>query len=233
MLVYCAYPMAKTEPQWVAPLAAALHGVPKVSLYRPWIPLHEQLQNPDLRDDLMRPPRPAFVENFKAFRLRDELFGDLDEIGGFLASADGDEPLIKAADKDLYCLMRSDMMLVDLSAPGYGEQGLDALFGHLGGMPVIGLTDRFQNAPSLVSRLDCLIAPTNVGQITHVIGAFGRKAKGPASSMEQHAQPPPQPAATPENGPEIDQGFASDVLRAAGVVTAETTNDGKSSDPVP
>lgn len=178
----------------------------------------------------MRAPRPAFIENFKAFKLRDELFGDLDDVGKFLAESDVEEPVIKSADKDLYCLMRSDMMLVDLSAQSYGEQGLDLLFGHLSGMPVIGLTDRFQNAPSLVSRLDCLIAPTSVGQIVRAIEAFSRKTKGPASPRSD--EPTPQQPEAPPTGPEVNQDFAAGVLQAAGVVT-EASDDRKPSDPVP
>lgn len=237
MLVYVAYPMSPVEPQWVAPLAAALHEKHRVHLYRPWIPLNEQLQNPDLRDDLLRPPRPSFIDHHKALKLPDILFGDLNdpEVQAFLLQADGADPLIKSADKDLYCLMRSDMMLVDLSTPSFGDQGVDLLFGHLSGMPVVGLTDRFQNAPSLVSRLDCLIAPTSVGQIVRAIELFGGKAKGPSSS-EKHEPPSdePSPEPLPPTEPEITKDFADGVLRVAGspVTKAEDDNGGHLDDQV-
>lgn len=173
MLVFCAHPHQAVEPQWVAPLASELRGVKRVNLYRPWLPLREQLQNPDVRDALSRKPRHQFAKNQNALRLPDWMFAPLPEAMPILDEIESSDHLIRSADRHLFCLMRSDLMLVDLSTPGYGDQGIDTLFGHLGGMSMIGLTDRFQNAPSLVSRLVCLIAPTSVEQIAHAIWVFG------------------------------------------------------------
>jgi hypothetical protein len=150
----------------------------------------------------------------KILKIGPELFGDLKQASQLLGAGDSGEPLVRSADKDLYCLIRSDILLVDLSTAGYGEQGLDVLFGHIGGMPIIGITDRFQNAPSLFSRLDCLICPDSVGQIVHAIELFGGMAKGSASS-ESNESPQQQPMSATTT--DVNKGFADSVLRAANV----------------
>ena len=142
------------------------------------------------------------------------MFADLEAVEPMLAAADSGEPTLRVADRDLYCLIRSDMMLVDLSMPGYGEQGVDVLFGHLGQMPIIGITDRYQNAPALLQRLDCLIAPDSIGQIVRAVMLFG--GVNGLASPETNAQA--APANDEPTTPPVTKGFAEDVLRAAGVV---------------
>lgn len=157
-----------------------------------------------------------------ALRLRDDMFVGLGE-AEFLGAADGSEPLISAADKDLYCLMRSDIMLVDLSTPGYGEQGADVLFGQLGGMPIVGITDRFQNAPSLLARIDCLIAPTRVEQIIHVVMMYGNSSPAHQPDTDRTKEPTVDKTAAPDI-----RTFVNQVLSTVNVTQEEDEDDGSS-----
>ena len=139
-----------------------------------------------MREALSRPAKQSFFNAKEFLRLGDNLFLSLSEAGEGLAAGDEPQPTLQVAYKDLYCLMRSDVMLVDLSSPGYGEQGIEVLFGHIGRLPIVGLTDRFQTPPSILSRLDCLIAPTNTQQIVRAIQMYGKSVE--VSSLVRNAQ---------------------------------------------
>ncbi len=215
--------MQPLEPQWVARLDAKLASRSDIVLYRPWLSLAEQLRNPDLLDALAQPPRAAFYTAKQMLRLSDHLFQPITSAQAFLKEADGPNPLISAADKDLYCLLRADIMLVDLSVESFGEQGIDALFGFVGGMPVIGLTDRFQNAPSILSRLDCLIAPSSVEQIVHVIDAFGSN-KAPQSSQVAPTEVRTN-GETSTNDQAINEDWSRRVLATAGAMKEQDNRD--------
>jgi hypothetical protein len=92
----------------------------------------------------------------------------------WLYDLDGGVPLIAHHARDLYGLVRSDVVVVDLSDPA-PEIGVDLLFARTGGAKIVGLTDRFAHAPSVLARLDVMMVPNDVDGIVDVVTAFARE----------------------------------------------------------
>jgi len=135
-------------------------------MYRPWIPLHEQL-NPVLLSRTA--PRPQYKQLQSALDLPDWLYGPAVEAGSLLEPFKPEPETIQVHYHDLYCLMRADLVIVDLSQPSHGDQGYWCLAARLGGVPVIGVTDRYTVAPSLLSCLDTLIVPQGLDHIVRTV----------------------------------------------------------------
>lgn len=210
-LVYFAHPMTPVEPPWITALSGEL-GRSNVQVYRPAVPLIEQLQNKALTEALERPPAPKFRALAEALQIDSDLFEPLQRALPSLAEADVSEPLVRSVRKDLFCLMRSDLVVCDLTSMSMGDQGHDILFARAGGLVVVGVTDRFQQPPALLRLLTALVAPTSQAQLVNVILTMlpiqheTVQYETPRATMRQDQQ---------TSGP-IDVNFASQVLAEAG-----------------
>jgi hypothetical protein len=128
----------------------------------------------------------------------EDVLKPLGEAAGTLLAADQPDPVVSSFKKDLYCLVRSDMMICDLSVLSAGEQGHDILIAQAAQIPTLGVTDRFQIPPSLLSRLTVLAAPSTTSHIVHLVRMFlgdteqerGGKSASVAAPAEEAKKPP-------------------------------------------
>ncbi len=161
---------------------------------------------------LERPPATRFQSLADALCIDSDLFEPIQRALPSLAEADVSEPLVRAVRKDLFCLMRSDLVICDLTSPSLGDQGHDILFARAGGLVVVGVTDRFQHPPALLRLLNALVAPTSQTQLVNTILTML-----PLASPQLSTRVPTQAQddAAQTSGP-IDAKFASQVLAEAG-----------------
>ena len=168
LLVYCSYPILgqQSEPSWVSSLSDVLsRNKGQYCLYRPWLTLEDQLKNSDLQQCLVKDPNPILGNNSSLFKIPDRVFSPVSDVINDLLFFDGTDPHVLMPIKDLYCLVRSQILIADISLPSYGEVPSDVLLAYMANIPVIGITNRFVNSPSLVSKMEALITAPNVSTV--------------------------------------------------------------------
>lgn len=175
MLVYCTHAMTAQEPTWIQPLATMLAERGHAT-WRPNGRLQDLLGAPHVLAHLDRQPPDRWVRAGPAFGLDPVMFLPFsqDTVTGMMARWDHPDPKIVQHQRDLYALIRADVVIADLSDPA-PEVGVDLLFARSGGSKIVGLTDRFLHAPSVLARLDVMMVPTDVGGIVDVVQAFTRE----------------------------------------------------------
>ena len=84
-------------------------------------------------------------------------------------------PVSDVALKSLYVAARSDIVLVDLDSPGYGEAGQDVMYAYLFGIPVVGISHRFILSPWVTVKLRAVIFPRTTDEIVQQVLAYDHK----------------------------------------------------------
>ena len=175
LLVYCSYPVLDQsgEPEWVSRLESLLgdNGLSAFALYRPWVPLRAQSNIFPL---LESSPHPFFSSNAALLQLPMEAMGSLGDrrTQNALDAADRAEPNNIIPFKDIFCLMRSHIVISDLSKPSYGETFRDVFMAHLAKIPIIGLTDRFMNSPIIFNMVDTVVPLSRLDVVLHQMVSY-------------------------------------------------------------
>jgi len=100
----------------------------------------------------------------------------------------GDRRVLAKAEvwRDLYVLMRSDVVLADLNSLEIGSRTLEMVYAKLWGIPIIGVSDNMTNSPAHLSLLD-VVVPSNIDNLVGMIGhkiSERRKATRDSSKTE-------------------------------------------------
>lgn len=193
LLVYCSYPVLdqSQEPSWVDTLAETInkHGMSdNFVLYRPWHPLGSQKQV----FPLLREPHPFFKQNEKTLGIPLELGLSFEnpQLQRFLSSCDDPEPRNTVIYRDMYCLIRSHIVLADLSKPSFGEVFQDVLFASMAGIPIVGLSDRFLQSPHMMNRVDVFTSPLKTESLVRQLVSY---SLGYGTPEEKSKEEDPKP----------------------------------------
>ena len=177
LIVYCSYPMLNQayEPSWVSNLETvfSVNKIDAFRLYRPWFPLRSQ---PRIMELLHTEPHPFFVSNRESLGLPDIIFQDFDSkiFQDYLQKYDHPEPNNFLTYRDLYCLVRSHILLVDVSVPSYGETFHDAFFAKMARIPMVGLTSRFLNSPIMMNYIDVFMNPEKIDVLIRQLVSYSQ-----------------------------------------------------------
>jgi len=181
-LVYCAYSILDQiePPDWLGKLAANKTVVNQGwGLYDPALGFMANSQNPAVAAALSHDRKipHKIAEAHEVLRLDPKLFAPLGDVAARMSAADR-FPSIDVSFKHLYVLLRSDVVLVDLTVPSHGGKYYEALYGHLFGKPVIGISHRFILSPWVAQRCDALVFPKNTDEIVRQVLAFDARIDG-------------------------------------------------------
>lgn len=196
MLIYCAYSnLDEAEPpDWVVKLRD--NPTMRASRWTLYEPFHGFAGNVErqarLMAELADPGRLRKPEG--DLKLDPMLFEPLTtQVMGRMQAGDGG-PTIDVPFKNLYVLLRSDIVLVDLNVPSHGGKAQEVLYAYLLGVPVVGVAHRFILSPWLVEKCKAVVFPKTSDDIVHQVMAFDQwvtaaiqhhsAAAGPASSSD-------------------------------------------------
>jgi hypothetical protein len=110
----------------------------------------------------------------KELRLDPALFRNLGEVLKRIKASDGG-PSIDLPFKDLYVILRSDIMLVDLNEAEHGERSQEVLYAYLFGVPVIGVSHRFILSPWMAGKMNAVVFPATTDEIVAQVLAYDHK----------------------------------------------------------
>jgi hypothetical protein len=179
-LIYLSYPLMDkdTKPDWVEkikvnPMVQKEHW----ALYDPMLGFSGNFESgiymAAFLSDNTRLSEHAKA-NQKELRLDPALFGDLGTVLRRVKESD-ERPSIDLPFKNLYVLLRSDIMLVDLNDPDHGERSQEVLYAYLFGVPVVGVAHRFILSPWVAGKVSAVVFPATTDEIVAQVLAYDYK----------------------------------------------------------
>lgn len=173
-IIYASYPLVDqdTAPDWVAKVAGnAVVGRERWVVYDPALGLSGNVEaNPSLAGmltDVSRLSQQAQA-GCQQLRLDPRLFDPFASILGRLRAAD-QTPTLDVTFRNLYILLRSDIVLVDLDFVGHGEPSQEVLYAYLIGVPVVGIAHRFILSPWMADKLNAVVFPRTSDEIVRQV----------------------------------------------------------------
>lgn len=158
---------------WIPELVSRTEG--DLIFYDPWRTVAEQLASPLFMETLSRSScAPRAAEHCDALKLDADLFKDPVSVGQRLQMSDT-ATTIDFAFKDLYVLLRCDLMLVDFSTPAQGSRSQEAMYAHLANIPIIGISSRFILHPWFMNVAKVIVKP-DVSEIITQIDLIPKRA---------------------------------------------------------
>lgn len=176
--VYLSYPAMEGIPDWIQKIKEYKHQ--DVCLLDPYDP--NQIQDPAVQACLNRDPNETAVQWKEAFKLEPMLFLPPNESVATRFVINERKPVLDNY-KSMYCLLRADVMLVDMNLASYGDVAQEVLYAWLWNIPVIGITNRFINSSWVQSRCKMLLMPRNSSEIVEQILLVKREPK-PAEQVK-------------------------------------------------
>lgn len=158
-LIYTSYPYIGSYhqiPAWIQLLMAA-----KRNVYLPSVPLLKQKELLDILHE--QTPKELFKTLWLPLGMDQTLEEPLDEakVERMLESTIN-QLSHNLCWKHQYMLIRSDLVMVDLDLPSYGEVAVDVMIASALQIPIIGVCAKIFQAPPIAERLECLIHPSKV-----------------------------------------------------------------------
>jgi len=178
-LIYCAYPIIDqdTVPEWVG--ATRAHPLVRRegwSLYSPAEGFVDNFGNVPLAAALSRAePAQVAVRNQEALKLDPGLFMSIGEVVHRIKASD-EAPTTDVSFKDLYVIIRSDIVLVDLDRMDHGERSQEMAYAYLCGVPTVGIAHRFIFSPWVADKISSIVFPRTSDEIVRQVMAFDHKA---------------------------------------------------------
>ncbi len=178
-LIYCSYPLMDAEVQvdWIDKLAKnPVARKENWAIYNPRLGFVENFETDPYRAVAMTDPG-RISEKAKALaeplQLDPMLFLPFPEVQHRLAAADR-APTVDVPFKDLYVILRSDIVLADISNANHGEDQA-VMYAHLLGIPVVAISHRFIMSPWIVGKVSSVIFPKTSDEIVQQVLAFDHK----------------------------------------------------------
>lgn len=179
MLIYASFPITGYEekPKWVLSIRNSLQ--PCEMLYDPSLPIQSQFsQESFIRHLEMTVPQEVISSLFKnrsegfplwlSSPISDHIVKEA------LASCDSESE----ADfifREIYVILRSNILLADLSNPSFGGVSSSILFARLLSIPIIGLTYRFHVSPWMFQELSAMVFARKIPEILSIARAMARR----------------------------------------------------------
>lgn len=178
-LVYCSYNLIDQDsiPDWVEKLTTnPMVLAERWGIYNPIEGFVGNIERSVTVAAVMAKAKaaPLAYDNRQQLRLDPMLFQPLNHVMNRLRSAD-QSPTLDVAFKNLYALLRSDIVVVDLDGVGHGEPSQEVLYAYLCGVPVVGIAHRFILSPWILGKVDAVIFPRTSDEIVQQILAYDRK----------------------------------------------------------
>lgn len=182
MLVYISYPELSEPSGWVSELFQ--QDVEGLTFLDPNHSIVQQAQNKNVFELLNRHPHRTAQEHASVFKLDNELFQSLNEVSQRIGHAES-TAYLDLPFKNLYCLLRSDLLIVDMNGP---EVAQDVMYAWMWNIPIIGATYKFLNSPTVQAKCDAILNPLDISNIIDFAKLLAakksdREAKGPGSSI--------------------------------------------------
>ena len=179
-LIYASYPLLDQDgiPDWVGKLAGnPVARREKWVVYNPALGLTGNLEGnlvmaAVLSDDTRLSLLAA--RNRQQLKLDPMLFESFGKIVQRLRAAD-EAPTLDVSFRNLYVILRSDIVLVDLDRLGHGEPSQEVLYAYLSGVPVVGIAHRFMLSPWMADKLSAVIFPRTSDEIARQVLAHDHK----------------------------------------------------------
>jgi len=160
-VVYCtANHVASEQPTWIA----ALQAVPTVIVFDVGSPTPVEL--------LKAAPSPVkSTEVVTALRLDPALVKPHAEVIKKLEAGEFQVSASSTTFRDLYWLLRSDVVFADFTRPGYGQALFDVAIAFGCGIPVIAVNTGTYTPAHVVERAFAIVAPSGVRDILSMLQA--------------------------------------------------------------
>ncbi len=178
-LVYCSYNLIDQDgiPDWVIKLIA--NPIAQKDRWAIYNPIHGFTAHLEGKLSMTAALADATIpqetqRNHKVLKLDPMLFQPLSEVLPRLRAAD-DSPTLDVAFKNLYVILRSDVVLVDLNQAGHGESAQEVLYAYLCNIPVIGIAHRFILSPWMANKLNAVVFPRTTDEIVQQVLAYDHK----------------------------------------------------------
>lgn len=164
MLIYLSYPLMDYDkpPAWVEPFKRSLVvQMEHWSCYDPILGFSGNVESdPGLVGILSNPKRVSAlaVKAASHLRLDPELFNPLSKALPRLQAADA-APTADVAFKNIYALLRANVVVADLENPDHGEKTQEVMYAYLIGVPVVGVAQRFMFSPYVAEKISAFVRP--------------------------------------------------------------------------
>ncbi len=182
-LVYLSYPILMV-PWWVENLK-----VDHVGFYRPTSSMKELLED-TAYTEAFTSATPLKTENrlLKAIGMRSgPPDRTLEQFADWIGKID--ESSLASTVRDDENLLRSTLMISDISSPSFGEQGVDIVRAFALGIPILGITDQALNSLSLLRYMSAVIpASPNAEGLDKISSMVGLLLQKTPSLEERVAQ---------------------------------------------
>jgi hypothetical protein len=166
MLIYCSFPIMgyDSKPDWVDSLKNSLFAKEmKWSFYDPYISVREQ---PELLQNIQQfKINKIAEENTNLLKLNTMMLNSTPEAIQQLIRCDDMELSTDVLFKDLFMLIRANVMVVDLNRKTSGGTAQEVLYAHLLNIPVVGISFKFQVSPWMHQRCRSIINPRSPDDI--------------------------------------------------------------------
>jgi len=164
MLIYLSYPLMDYDepPRWVEPFKRSLMGqMENWSYYDPILGFSGNIESEAGLVGILSDPKRVSALAVQAaghLRLDPDLFKPLSEALPRLRVADS-SPTADVAFKNVYALLRSNVVVADLDNPDHGEKTQEVMYAYLIGVPVVGVAQRFMFSPYVAEKISALVRP--------------------------------------------------------------------------
>jgi hypothetical protein len=178
-LIYCSFNLvdANEPPDWIEKFKSnVITKKEKWSIYNPYLSFTENVRmDPTILTILNDPERfSRGAPDLKSLKLDPAILGQLQEVMPRLQAADNG-PTIDLPFRNLYVILRSDIVIADLNSPGHGEASQEVMYAYLFGVPVVGLSHRFILSPWVVSKVRAVVFPRTTDEIAQQVLAYDHK----------------------------------------------------------
>jgi len=179
-LIYCSYSIMDQDsaPDWITKMPQnPVVQRERWGFYNPALGFVENFEH-DLRiaaalSDQTR-IKPLAFQNQQQLRLDPMLFHPLTKVMDRMKAND-QGPSVDLPFKNLYALIRSDIVLLDLNVPEHGEKSQEVLYAYLCNIPVVGIAHRFILSPWIVGKVKSVIFPSTTDEIVQQVLAYDHK----------------------------------------------------------
>ena len=190
-LIYCSYSkMTAGIPHWVEMLKAhPLFTSNSWTLYDSGDSFVKTAQNKSFLAALAKPPLNLSDMQRQILRLSPSLFEAPDKVSSVLTTAESNWFARDLEFRDLYLLLRSDIILADLNSPSFGSVSMEILYGYLMDIPVIGVCHKVFQTHWVTNKLAAMVAAKSAESLINII-----IANGILPPHTQEPEPPPKKA---------------------------------------
>jgi len=170
MLIYCSFPIMgySQKPQWVDNLKNSLFVKSQEWLiYDPYIKVGEQ---PTLLDAVPQLQINKLADTHHALlKIHELCLSSSPEAIQQLFRSDVGDLATDVIFKDLYFLIRSNIVIVDLNHKSSGGTPQEVLYAHILNIPIYGISAKSHQSPWMYQRMRAVLNPRSIDDVIEEI----------------------------------------------------------------